>query len=619
MHTLSSLAHLFGFNTEAFALPPVVAPDSNENIISWRIWLANMQHHFAVEHEAKPTYPDFTKSPYKEILLQGRKELETLLDVHDRFFPSVIGGKEWGGDRGQSVASHDPFQGKDFAYSWGRSTGVKADAQLQKALMASLSASRHEWGSHENWPDRVRMLMHASRLALLRTPIFLASMVTEVGMSPREAWGEYDEVIDFIRGYAIEATKVYLDEWFRPPKWKGEIHGHRASSQGVVLSVAPFNFPAAIGASMTFSALVMGNVVVHCPSEKTIVTGWLDYLLARDAIELTSKAYKHKDIIHYAVSHRGDTVRALLAHPEVAGLSFTGSSAVFETLVKEYGSRKRWNGSCSLVIAAAETSGVNPVYVAEDADVSKAAKELPGSFLGRSGHKCSSSRFIMVHASVYERFKTEFLAAIDALPYGNVFEGAYFGPVVSSEISEEIVQKIFRVVDDGDAFVLYQKPIVKTGGFDMTAIVLEATGYAKSDKTRLTRLRNTEIFGPVTCLMCVSSLDEAIRAASMSDFALTASIYTGSEETAALWSMHVRAGNSNVNMPPTGALAVSQWFGGPPSRSGGNWGAKGSDLVRRLRSEKALSIMMPADLDKDGKKAWITKYRQVMTFSRKVD
>ena len=619
MHTLSSLAQHFGFHIEAFTLPPLVAVDSDEHIALWRAWLSKMEHEFAVEHESKPAYPDFTQSPYKEILSGGRKELELLLDAHDRAFPSIIGGKAWGGDRGQSVASHYPLEGNDFAYSWGRSTGGKADAQLHEALVSSLTASRGEWGSHEHWPDRVRMLMHASRLALLRTPIFLAAMVTEVGMSPREAWGEYDEVIDFIRGYAIEATKVYLDEWFRPPKWKGEIHGHRASSQGVILSVAPFNFPAAIGVSMTFSALVMGNAVVHCPSEKTIVTGWLDYMLARDAIELTSKAYKHQDIIHYAVSHRGDTVRALLSHPEVAGLSFTGSSAVFETLVRDYGSLKRWNGSTSLVIAAAETSGVNPVYVAEDADVSKAAKELPGSFLGRSGHKCSSSRFIMVHAKVYDRFKQEFLAAIDGLSYGNVFEGAYFGPVVSQEISEEILGKVMRVVNDGDAFLLYQKPIVGTGGFDMGAMVLEATGHARNDKTRLTRLRNTEIFGPVTCLMCVTSLDEAIRTASMSDFALTASIYTGSEETAAAWSMNVRAGNSNVNMPPTGALAVSQWFGGPPSRSGGNWGAKGSDLVRRLRSEKALSIKMPASLDEEGKKAWIAKYRQVMTFSRKVD
>ena len=224
----------------------------------------------------------------------------------------------------------------------------------------------------------------------------------------------------------------------------------------------------------------------------------------------------------------------------------------------------------------------------------------------------------MVHASVYERFKTEFLAAIDALPYGNVLEGAYFGPVVSREIREEIVGKVKRVVNDGDAFVLYQKPIVKTGGFDMPAIVLEATGYARNDKTRLTRLRNTEIFGPVTCLMPVSSLDEASSVASMSDFALTTSIYTTDVETAAKWSMNVRAGNSNVNMPPTGALAVSQWFGAPPSRSGGNWGAKGPDLLRRLRSEKALSIKMPADLDEEGKRAWIAKYRQVMTFSRKV-
>ncbi len=81
----------------------------------------------------------------------------------------------------------------------------------------------------------------------------------------------------------------------------------------------------------------------------------------------------------------------------------------------------------------------------------------------------------------------------------------------------------------------------------------------------------------------------------------------------------LRAGNSNVNMSPTGALAVSQWFGDPPRPTGASWGVKGSDLVRRLLSEKALSIKMPVSFDEDGKKALIAKCRQVMTFSRKVD
>jgi acyl-CoA reductase-like NAD-dependent aldehyde dehydrogenase len=442
-------------------------------------------------------------------------------------------------------------------------------------------------------------------------------MSTEVGMSPREAFGEFDEVVDFIRGYAIEATKIYLDQWFEPPAWKGEIHGHHASAHGVLVSLAPFNFPAAIGVSMMFSALVMGNTVFHCPSEKTIVCGYLDYLLARDAIAMAGK--DPANVVHFAVSNRGDTIQALLRKPQVVALSFTGSSKVFfGDIMFQFGSLPRSNGSNSLIIGAAETSGVNPVYVHSDADVSKAAKELPGSFLGRSGHKCSSSRNIMVHDEVYDRFKSGLFLAIDALSYGDVLKGAYFGPVVSDAMREELWDKIYKLVDDGDATIVYKKNITETGGFDMPAVVLEATEATLRDRERLVRLRNTEIFGPVTCLVRVKSALEAMTLANLGDYALTASVYTQSEVVAASWSSGVRAGNSNVNLPPTGALAVSQWFGAPPSLSGGNWGAKGPDLLRRLRSEKAISVTLPRNVSAEEKAAWLAAYRKIMTFSKNV-
>lgn len=616
--TLPELAKLFGFRMNAFTLPPQANPDTPKGAELWRKWVIQMEDAFAAEHHAKPAYPDFIKSPYKGILARGCSDLENLVIANGWHFPSIIGGVPWGGDRGVPVASYRPAFGTKFAQAFGCHNGEDAIKHLDESLSKSLSESQEGWGRHEMWPERVRMLMNASRIALKRIPIFIAAMSTEVGMSPREAFGEYDEVIDFIRGYAIEATKIYLDEWFRPPAWKGEIHGHRSSAHGVLLSVAPFNFPAAIGVSMMFSALVMGNTVVHCPSEKTLVCGWLDYLLARDAILLTSVEHDRSHIVHLAVSHRGDTIRALLRRPEVAAISFTGSSDVFENLMEEFGRLPRWNGSRSLIVGAAETSGVNPVYIADDAEVAKAAKELPGSFLGRSGHKCSSSRTIMVDDAVYDTFKSEFFATIDALSYGNVLEGAYFGPVVSAEMRDELIRKISDMIADGDVTIAYKKEIVHTGGFDLPAVVLEATPAVFEDVARLTRIRNTELFGPVTCLIRVSSIYEAIMIANLSDFALTSSIYTRSACDAVQWSSEVRAGNSNVNMPPTGALAVSQWFGAPPSRSGCNWGAKGPDLLRRLRSEKAISVKMPEGLDVDQKASWLAAYRRIMTLSKSV-
>lgn len=617
-YTLPELAKHFGFRMNAFTLPPQEQPDTEEGLRLWRSWVTKMEVAFNAEHSAKPMYPNFGGSPYKEILSRGCIELEDLLTETDGHFCSIIGGRPWVGQQGNPVASYRPISGSVCARSSGRHEGHLALSQLKQAVHEAYSDSQHAWGEHEMWPDRVRMMMIASRIALSRLPITVAAMVTEVGMSPREAFGEYDEVIDFIRGYAIEATKIYLDQWVQPPSWKGEIHGHRSSAHGVLVSLAPFNFPAAIGVSMMFSALVMGNTVFHCPSEKTIVCGYLDYLLARDAISAIKPRMKPDNIVHFAISHRGDTVRTLLAMPQVTAMSFTGSSDVFENLMRDYGSLKRANGSNSLIIGAAETSGVNPVYVHEDADVSKAAKELPGSFLGRSGHKCSSSRNIMVHDNIYERFTSEFIAAIDAISYGDVMKGAYFGPAVSIEICAELWEKIDKLVDEGDVTILYQKNITETGGFDMPAVVLEATEAALIDLTRLTRLRNTEIFGPVTCVMRVYSSYEAVRLANLGDFALTASIYTQSNVLAAAWSSEVRAGNSNVNMPPTGALAVSQWFGAPPSRSGANWGAKGPDLLRRLRSEKAISVKVPSALNDKEKAAWFATYRLAMTFSKNV-
>ena len=450
VYSFEYLSLMFGFSPRAFVLPPARA-HTLEDKNAWQQWLHQMEEEFATEHYKKPAYPDFTKSDYSNILSQGQFQFEAFLEGNKRYLPSIVGGNAWS-QNGHIVSSHYPMMGRVLASSSGFENNDELSLQsLQSALAESLRLSQpsngYSWGTHENWPQRVGMLMVAARIAVEEIPIMLAAMVSEVGMSPREAWGEYDEVIDYLRYYAIEAAKIYLEEWMRAPEWKGSLHGHMARSHGVAAVLAPFNFPAAIGASMIGSALVMGNTVVHCPSEKTIACGYLVYKnIFRNALDVIGVPPGHiNHIIHYVVSNRGDAVRKVLACPEVGLWSFTGSSDVAASIKKEFGTLRRWHGG-TISNGAQELSGVNPVYVHNDADMPFAAKTLPGSFLGRSGHKCSSARNIMVNETVYARFKTLFLEAIDAITYGNVWSGAFLGPVVSSEIAGQLHEKIEKLV-----------------------------------------------------------------------------------------------------------------------------------------------------------------------------
>src|SRR3989338_5216167 len=137
------------------------------------------------------------------------------------------------------------------------------------------------------------------------------------------------------------------------------------------------------------------------PSDKSSLCGYLVYesiVLAFQRSEIP-----HEGVVNYCPGGP-EVVDMLLASPDIAGVSFTGSSAALDEIKRKHGTmlRKRFHGVAPITFGSAETSGVNIVVVWNDADIPYAASECAKSFLGRSGQKCSSARIIMVHEDIHD-------------------------------------------------------------------------------------------------------------------------------------------------------------------------------------------------------------------------
>ena len=264
------------------------------------------------------------------------------------------------------------------------------------------------------------------------------------------------------------------------------------------------------------------------------------------------------------------------------------------------------------VFGSAETRGINVAVVWEDANVEHAAKECAKSFIGRQGQKCSSVRVVMVHAGVKEAFKANLEKEVAVVKYGNVLEGADVGPVITREAGERIVETVRELFRAG---VIEERTPSRSGtGFTMsvektslgilqsapskfdpliTPTVLYATSHVSKDEVPAHRLMNTEIFGPVTTVVSVSSLSDVKRLCELSDFALTGTFFTQSLDVSMALRRIIPAGNLYANRKCTGALVETECFGGLRSASSPT-GIKGKQSLALFGSMQTHSGFYPA-------------------------
>src|SRR5262245_15007595 len=484
----------------------------------------------------------FTNQPPVDFAIPENRDAmrEALAAVRAQFgrhFPLVIGGRDV--DSLQREESTDPADKLQVVGTFALATAEQAD----QAVVAGKAALA-------GWQDlgverRAEFLRQAADVMRQRRFELAAWEVFECGKQWREATADVDEAIDFCEYYAAEAIDLQSEQGVDV---SGEENRFEYFPRGVVAVIAPWNFPLAILTGMSVAALATGNTVVMKPAEQSAV-------VAAQLMAIFRKVGLPSGVLNYLPGRGEVTGAALVAHPDVALIAFTGSRAV-GLAINAKAAEVSQQGIVNVKRVIAEMGGKNAIIVAADADLDEAVSGVVKSAFGYQGQKCSACSRAIVVGDIYEPFLRRLVEATKSLKIGPAEDPASaVGPVIEEEAFERISRyieigkgegRLVQAVDPG--------PLAEKGWYISPHIFADVLPTA--------RIAQEEIFGPVLAVLRAADLDDALRIANGTDYALTGGIYSRSPAALDRAKREFLVGNLYLNRPITGALVNRQPFGG---------------------------------------------------------
>ena len=488
--------------------------------------------------------------------------------------PLIIGGREvTTGDLGACVLPHD--------YRKQVATYHRGNADTVDQAIAAAAAARPGW-SEMSWESRAAIFLKAAELLAGRyRPIVNAA--TMLNQSKTVFQAEIDaacELIDFWRFNVSYLPDIYGQQ----PESAAGIWNYveYRALEGFVLAVTPFNFTSIAGNLPTSPAL-MGNTVVWKPASTAVFSAWW-------LMKLLEEAGLPPGVINLVPGSGGQIGAPAMAHPDLGGVHFTGSTEVFQDMWRTVGGNIAGYRSYPRIVG--ETGGKDFVFAHASADPDELTANLIRGAYEYQGQKCSAASRAYVPESLWNRCRDEVVGEVEAIRYGDVADFTNFmGAVIDKASFDKQKRYIDAARTDSDADVICGGVCDDSTGYFISPTIIQAHDprYATME---------TELFGPVLTVHVYKdsdyeqTLDLCDRT---SPYALTGAIF--GRDRRAIGVAHERlrhaAGNFYINDKPTGAVVGQQPFGG--SRASGTNDKAGSaqNLLRWVSTRTTKETFVP--------------------------
>ncbi len=463
-------------------------------------------------------YPDYPPTPF------------LFKPIRDTALPRICSSNRQAGTgrvSDNTLISYEPASGEEL---W---RGTHGDVD------AAVSTARRAWPAWAAQPltNRIEVLRAFANEARRQTEPLAELIARETGKPLWEARSEIDAVVNkvdiSVQAYAERTGKKKFDAGLNGSA------AVRHKPHGVMAVLGPYNFPAHLPGGHIVPALIAGNAVLFKPSEKTPAVG-------EALVACFHAAGVPEDVIQLVIGGP-DEGRALVAHPGIDGVLFTGSANAGLAINRKLSANPG-------KILALEMGGNNPIVVIETPHLADAAALIVQSAFTSAGQRCTAARRLIVKASIYDDLMEHLLPLTRRLIVGGPLAEPqpFMGPVIDNDTADRLSESFVALMTAGGRPLLHMRRTVPDLPFLSPGII---------DVTDVPDRPDIELFGPLLQVIRVPDLDAGIAEANNTRFGLSASLIGGSPDDYGRFWANIRAGIINWNGPTNGASSKAP-FGG---------------------------------------------------------
>ena len=450
-------------------------------------------------------------------------------------YQNLIGGQWVAAASGKTILNLNPADHSDVI-------GAFPSSHAEDVAMAVAAAKK----AFATWclvpaPKRAEILARAGNILLQNKEKYAKDMTREMGKVLAETRGDVQEAIDEAFYVAGEGRRLFGVT--TPSELPNKFAMSVRMPVGVVGLITPWNFPMAIPSWKLFPALVAGNTCVIKPATDTPLSTY-------NLVQAFVDAGLPPGVVNIVCGTGSAAGSALVEHPDVRAISFTGSSAV--------GSLVAQHAATTFKQVSLEMGGKNAQIVLDDANLDLALDGALWGAFGTTGQRCTATSRILLQKGIAAEFTAKFVERAKKLKVGNgLDESVEVGPQVNAA-QIETSEKYVEIAQREGAMLLCGGHRLTQGNY-AHGTFFEPTVFA--GVTPAMRIAREEVFGPVVVLIEFATFEEAIEIANSIDYGLSTSLYTKNVNRAFTAMRDLEAGITYINAPTIGA-EVHLPFGG---------------------------------------------------------